>query len=321
MRRALIVAWSPAVVLAACLLASALAGVVGYRALVRIADEQLALTGRYVAHHFESVFASRLSALAGVAAMDAQTGDRAERTRQRRAMIGSLVRLHPEFSWVGFAERPGRVDVAYRDLLAGVDVSDRDWWRAALNGPYLGGTGPAVLRAPQRAGGAVPAAAARSDGSDGPATLLELAVPMRGPAGEPYGVLAAHVDARWVIAVRDEMTQVAGSPSDVDVLVLQREGIPVSGRRLELDPSAAAGDAIRAGTLDGLPRTFSVHPIEGDVVVSRLGWRVAVARDPQVHRAPARRFLAWSIAGGAFVGAVAAAAVALAGAAAGRRAP
>jgi hypothetical protein len=328
MRRALIVAWSPAALLAACLVASALAGVVGYRALVRTADEQLALAGRYVAHHVQLVLASRLRALESMAAMDARASEPGERASRRRAMIGALARLHPELSWVAFVERPGRVAVAYRDRLAGEDVSDRDWWPAALGGPWLGPAGDA--------GGASHAAPGRQDGADrhgsGPdgaargaepvpgGALLDLAVPLRGPGGEACGVLAATLDARWMVAVREELAGVAGAPAEVDVLLLRRDGTPVPGRLLALEPGRDAGvEAVRSGAIDGRRRRFAVQPIDGDVAVSRLGWQVAVGRDPAAHEAEARRFLAWSVAAGAIVGVVGAVAVAVAGSAPRRR--
>lgn len=59
-RRSLIAAWSPAAVLLACLVASAVAGVAGYRALRGMADAQLEAAGDYVAHHVQSPLVSRL---------------------------------------------------------------------------------------------------------------------------------------------------------------------------------------------------------------------------------------------------------------------
>ncbi len=267
------------------------------------------MAGHYVAHHFNAAFVSRLRALESVAAIDAQAAAEADRERQRRAMIDSLVRLHPELVWVGFAEVPGRVAVAHRDLLAQADVSGRDWWASALKGPYLGGAHEATLLGPALARDAV-AGAPRAE----PVRLLDVAVPLRAADGEPYGVLAAHVDARWVVEVRDEMAAVAQPLADVDVLVLQRDGTTLSGRRVTLEPPGqdAPGGTLR-GALDDGARTFSVIPVDGDVVVSRLGWRVAVARDPALHEAPARRFLGWAVAGGAVVGALGALAVALSG--------
>jgi len=311
MRRTLIVAWSPAAVLAGCLVASLLTGAIGYRSLQRMADDQLAVAGDFVAHHVESVLASRLRAVESVAAIDAQSDDTG-RDRERRAMIASLVRLHPEFAWVGFAERPGRVAVALRGMLEGEDVSRRDWWAAGLRGPYLGDAHEARMLASLLS----PAADA---GRRGPLRLLDVAVPLRRGDGEPHGVLAAHVDAGWVDTVRQELADVARPLGDLDVVVVQRDGATLSGAVLRLDASAAAdGTVARPGALDGRPRRFSVHPVDGDVVVARLGWQVAVGRAVELHDAAARRFLAASIAGGAIVGVLGAVAVAVATSAAAR---
>lgn len=314
MRRTLIVAWSPAAVLAACLVASLLTGAIGYRSLQRMADDQLAVAGDFVAHHVESVLASRLRALESVAAIDALADD-TRRERERRAMIASLVRLHPEFAWVGFVEPPGRVAVALRGMLEGEDVAHRDWWNAALKGPHLGDAHEARMLASLLP----PAAGASGAVRRGPLRLLDVAVPLRRGDGEPRGVLAAHVDVAWVGAVRQELAEVARPLGDLDVVLVQRDGTTLAGAVLRLDAPAATDEtAARHGELDGRPRRFSVHPVDGDVVVARLGWRVAVGRAVGLHDAAARRFLGGSIAGGAILGVLGAVAVAVATSAAAR---
>ena len=307
MRSSFASAWLPAGILSACLLVAGVAGMLGHRAMVRSANEQLAVAGQYAAHHIGEQLLSRLRALESIAAVDAAAldggtrDDPDERDARRRVMIGSLARLYPELLWIGFAEPPGRVSIALRDLLAGRDVSARPWWTAGLRGPFIGDAHEAVMLADLLD---------RPRPSAEPLRLLDIAVPLRGAGGAPQGVLAAHVDVAWLRQMRADLADVADRLEGIEMTVLL-EGGDAIGRKVELGSEPADGRPL-SGAVDGEPRLVSVHPIGGDVVVRRLGWRVAVSRARDVHERIARRFLAWSLAVGAMAGIAAAAGAAAA---------
>jgi hypothetical protein len=294
-----------AIALAACFAVALAAAGVGHRALETRADAELEMAGRYAAHQIEAAFVARIRALSSVAALDADGSDPAARDEARRDAIATLVRLYPEFVWLGFAQRPGRIAVAHRDLLAGADVSGRDWWEAGLRGPFLGDVHPALLLGP-----ILPPT---RDGE--PPRLLDVAVPLRDAGGgAAHGVLAGHLDAGWVSMLRDGLRDVAEPVAGIDVVLLQRDGRTPSGREVRGPgdaPVPATGVARFEGTLDGAPRVFFAVPIDGDVVVSRLGWRALIARPPEDHLAAARRFVRASLGVGVLAGLVAALAIAL----------
>lgn len=297
MRRPLLVAWAPAAVLGSCLAVAAAIAATGHRALEDFADAQLALAGGVAAHQLESLLVARVRTLEGVGALDAAFGPGPVRAAARRAAIGGLMRTHPEFVWVAFADAPGRLDVASPGEPApgARSVAAREWWRAAQRGPFLGGPHPAPTAEEAAGEGMV---------AGGGPRLLDIAVPLRQGAAEPYGVLAAQVDPRWLVAVCQELERAFRPHLEVDLAFVRRDGRPVVGKASTLagpgDP--AEPDGPRQGMLAARHREVAVHPIEGDVVVSRLAWRAVIGRDPGSHAGAAQRYVAQALAIGAVVG-------------------
>jgi hypothetical protein len=290
------VAWAPALAIVACLGVAGAGAWLGHRQLVRQAHAQLATAAGFVSGQLEAEFRVRLRALESLAAVDAADPDAAHRVIIRREVVDTLARLHPELVWVGVALLPGRVTVARDAPTAGTDVSQRDWWVAGLRGPYLGSTRETVRPRP-----AVPAAAP-ADASTVPVRVLDIAVPLRDAAGTSYGVLAAKMDVAWLAAIREALLPREGPMAGAEIVVLERDRRIVSGQRelvLRGDPLGQVAGVAVSGSLDGSPRVFGGHAIDGDVAVSRLGWSVLVAQDLDVLHRPARRFVAQALAVGA----------------------
>lgn len=291
-------AWTPLAALVAPLLAAAIVGTAGARRIEAAADAQLASSASIVAYHVESLLTARLRALESIAAFESPMGEGAPLAEFRRAMIASLALRYPEFVWVGFTDSAGRVDAARDGLLAGTDVSERDWWRAARAGPHVGEVHAGQLLAPL-----LP-----PDRDGRPRRFLDLAVPLRRANGEVYGVLGAHIDAGWMIAVRDELTRMLDASQGALVRLRQQDGMTMAREPLVVAEQDAGGRM--TGTLGGRPMEMAVQPLGGDVVVARLRWQAVVMRDPAEHRAPARSFLLLALGVGGAIGAAAAGAVA-----------
>ena len=291
--------WLPAFVLLACIAAGALAGVLGQRRLLRAADTHLLVAGEFAANHVSWLLASRVRALENTALLDAQVTEPGARAGLRARLIAGLLDRHPELLWAGFADQPGRVSIASRGVLVGGDVSARPWWRAGLRGPFLGEVHEMTVLAP------LLGAAGAS-----PPRLIDIAVPLREGVAAPYGVLAAHIDAHWVIRIREELDAIVAPLDGIEILVLQRDGSTVVGPAFQPDSALPdrmdAGGLRTSGRVDGVPRVVTVHSVSGDVVVDRLGWRVLMARDPRVHDGAGRGLLADALAAGSGVGVVAA---------------
>jgi len=292
--------WAPILSIGACLAVAGASAWLGHRHISGQADAQLAAAGELVARQLETELRARLRALENLAAFDAAQSDPSRQALARQAVIDGLTRLYPELVWVGFALQPGRVVIAQAGVLTGADVSARAWWTGALRGPYLGGIHDAVLLS-----ASLPPERATQPGAE-PIRLLEPAVPLRDAHGKAYGVPGAHLDGAWLSGVRDELERVEGSLADAQIVLVERGGRVVSGQQamaLDSNPVEELSGRSVAGTLDGAARVFGGHPIDGDVAVSRLGWSVFVARDPEVHYRLADRFVAQAMAVGALAAA------------------
>lgn len=120
----------------------------------------------------------------------------------------------PHYAWIGVADAQGMVLAAHNGMLKGRDVSQRSWFSAALQQPYLGDVHTAKLLAsllPAPAGGE-------------PLRFLDLAAPLRNPGGQTIGVLAVHVDWRWVQHVIDGVRSRQAYDEGVRIFILDRQG-------------------------------------------------------------------------------------------------
>ncbi|WP_162628781.1 sensor domain-containing diguanylate cyclase [Marinobacter bohaiensis] len=125
-----------------------------------------------------------LLGLSGVLALDAGKGEYAH----VRSMLDSLQATYDKFAWLGLAGVDGRVLVSSGGVLAGASVADRPWFRAGLEGPYLGDVHDAQMLAEILAS----AGAA-------PLRLIDVAVPVYSSvSGEQIGVLGAHLYWSWI---------------------------------------------------------------------------------------------------------------------------
>ena len=283
MRHRLLHAWAPLAALLASLVVSAAAGTLGARRIDAAADAQLEAAAAGAAFNFESMLGARLRALESIAAFDSPLGGGGQESAFRRAMLQSIGLRYPEFAWIGFTDAAGRVDAARDGMLVGADVSARDWWQAGLRGPYLGEVHEAKLLA-----------SLLPPGRDGePHRFLDIAVPIRAADGTIRGVLGGHVDARWMIGVRDEIARTMASVGGMTLRLMLRDGTTVARETLHLDPAGEGGR--RSATLEGRPMAAVARPLGGDVVVERLGWQVVALRDADAHAAAGRSFLSAAI--------------------------
>lgn len=102
--------------------------------------------------------------------------------RDLAQFINTVQASYPQYAWIGLASPTGSVRAASGGLLLNADVAQRPWFKAGINGPFVGDLHEAVLLSkllpPQK------------DGA--PLRFLDFAAPVPGPDGPPLGVLAAH---------------------------------------------------------------------------------------------------------------------------------
>ena len=191
---------------------------------------------------------------------------------------------YPDFVWIGATDAQGRVLVANRGLLEGVDVSHRPWFAAGRREPFVGDLHEGLLLSELIA----------LPGGE-PLRLIDVAAPIHNAHGEVTGVLGAHLSWGWAQRLVEEQTAPNRANDPVDVLFVDSDG------RVTLGPEALVGTipplpsvrAVRQGQRGAVRETWP----DGDFLVGyvqtsghesygRLGWSVLVRKPAEQALAP-----------------------------------
>jgi diguanylate cyclase (GGDEF)-like protein len=214
-----------------------------------------------------------------VAAQSLALAQRLEDALRERVADLRLLAGVPTYVWVGRVDAAGRVLAATDGLLEGESVAGQAWFAHALQKPMLGDAREVPLlagRLPTQAPGRAP-------------RFIDVAAPVRDPAGGVIGVVGAHLSLQWAQALQERMTRQVSTLGDAEVLIVDRAGEVLIG------PPTTLGRPMwelmgGAGYLVGLAATTAQSEAEG------LGWSVLV----RVPRSQALQEIAqvrWAIAG------------------------
>jgi diguanylate cyclase (GGDEF)-like protein/PAS domain S-box-containing protein len=129
-----------------------------------------------------------------------------------RTVLESLQRASPDYAWVGLAAPDGRVQVGTQSLLEGVDVSNRDWFKAGRNGPYAGDFQAAVV------------ADHKLPTSGDPWRFIDAAGPVRGVDGSERGVLCVRMGWGWARRLMHNVLAPAERASAAEIFVVRGDG-------------------------------------------------------------------------------------------------
>jgi len=222
---------------------------------------------------------------------------------QRRAALERVQASYGYYSWIGMVGIDGRVQAAAQGLLEGKDVSQRPWFRNALQGIHAGDVHEAVLLAkllPRQAE---------------PWRFVDVAFPWTGPDGKPEGVLGVHLSWQWARDVERSVMAGATARRQAEALIVDAQDNVLlgpsgsAGLRLAL-PSLAAAQAGRQGGYlverwpDGKDYLVGYMRGRGYGQYPGLGWTVLVRQDVTVAYAPVRRLREYGLAAGAALAAL-----------------
>ncbi|MCQ4162170.1 PAS domain-containing protein [Roseomonas sp. GC11] len=216
---------------------------------------------------------------------------------ETQATLRWLHDIYPEYAAFFLIGADGRIRAASREGLAGLDVSQRDYFRHGQEGPVLVDVHEALLMSPLL--GRPP---------ENPARFVDLAAPLPGQRGHPAGVLAAHLFWEWAEDIeRHVMGAVLRRHPGAEALVFSQDGVVLIGppalrRRPLALLSPGAARALAAGGAGGEQGSLVEHAPDGDgrdYLVGYastggyrespgLGWRVVVRREAGAAFAPAR---------------------------------
>lgn len=129
-------------------------------------------------------------------------------------MLDRLQYIHPQNVWIGVTDAQGTVKSATKDLLAGVDVSQRPWFQQALQAPFISEVHPAKLLEPL-----LPP---QNNGE--PLRLIDFSAPIHNPQGQLLGVLGIHASWDWVRESVEGLVQGAIGRDQKSVFIFDRKG-------------------------------------------------------------------------------------------------
>lgn len=202
-----------------------------------------------------------------------------------REHMDRLRQASPGYVWIGGTDAQGRVLAASDGLLEGDSIAQRPVFQQGQARLWFGSLHPAVsLRAPMEAmGRAVPA------------QLADIALPYPGRDGQSAGVLAAHLDAAFYDALREE---VLGPRPNRRGLQMELAGL--GGQRLlgERAPLSAPQWQELAAAPPGAPRIFQTeeggptlvvrHLVDRSTLPLATEWQVVAWQPLDQALAPAR---------------------------------
>ncbi len=207
---------------------------------------------------------------------------------ERRQILFDMRETYGYYDWIGLAGMDGRVIVEARGLLEGVDVSQRPWFRNALDGVFVGDVHEAVKLAKLLPG---------ENGE--PRRFVDVAFPYADLSGKTAGVLGVHLSWQWARDVERSIIAPVQAREKVQALIVSKEGKVLlgppgmQGRQIALE-SLRLAQQKRTGYLvekwpDGMTYLVGYGATVGRGMYPGLGWTVLVRQDIADAYAPVRR--------------------------------
>ncbi|TWG38100.1 PAS domain S-box-containing protein/diguanylate cyclase (GGDEF)-like protein [Acidovorax delafieldii] len=204
---------------------------------------------------------------------------------QLQAHLEQIRQSYPFYSWIGVTDVQGVVQVSTGNLLQGQNVSQRPWFSAGQQGPYVGDAHDAVLLDKLL----------RAPGSPVPLRFMDYASPVRGQDSVLKGVVSAHVNWAWVQDIIRRATPQSPMTGGLEVLLVNKDGVINTAGAVE-QPRAALPILPSQGTFqvmswgDDPKETYltAVVPVRAQTVTD-LGWMLVTRQPLEMALAPINR--------------------------------
>ncbi|GAB3466700.1 hypothetical protein GCM10027321_33130 [Massilia terrae] len=222
---------------------------------------------------------------------------------ERRRALDQVQASYGYYGWVGMAGMDGKVQVAAKGLLEGMDVSARPWFHNALNGIYADNVHDAVLLAkilPKQAE---------------PWRFVDVAFPFLDANGKPLGVMGAHLSWQWARDVQRSVMAGVTAHRKADALVVDDSryvllgpadllGKQIAQRSLQKARDSKDGGFAVEQWPDGRSYLVGYARGQGYGEYPGLGWTVLVRQDLDTAYAPVRRLREYGLAAGVVLAAL-----------------
>lgn len=206
---------------------------------------------------------------------------------EKRRILDKLKSTYPDYAWIGLTDPKGRVIASTNSILEGKDVSARPWFQKAPVTPFVGDVHEAVLLAKLL-----------PNSSGEPLRFVDVAAPVTNEEGTFQGVLGAHLSWNWAKKVEESLVQPWQIQSQVDVLILSKNGTVLLGppalafktlNLKSLQPNLTQSPSYQIETWpDGGTYLTGVSRTQGYSNYPGLGWIVLVRQPTAIAFAPAR---------------------------------
>jgi len=217
----------------------------------------------------------------------------------RRSILDRIQETYRDYAWIGLASANGRVIASTGGLLESEDVSQRPWFIAGLNGPFVGDVHEAALLAtllPQEDGESL--------------RFVDLAAPVLDIDGRVVGVVGAHLNWAWASEILNSMLQEQSAGRDIEIYLLGQDGTILLGPRDSIGKSSpcvipsSASSGTRGAVLreceDGRDYLIGYATTTSYRSYPGLGWSVLIREPSDIALAPVselRRELLFSAVG------------------------
>lgn len=216
------------------------------------------------------------------------------RTDEWRAQMQRIKSTSGSYVWIGATDTNGLVQVATDGLLEGVSIATRPVFVHGRHGAWFGSLHPPVaLREPLR-----------NYGLPVPTDLADIALPMVDRDGQPRGVIAAHLDARYFDVLLQEVLGPVEGQRFLKLAIIDGNGSVMLGERPEVPESAwtelrqgAPNEARSMADVTGesmLLARAAIQPVDSPL---RTPWQVVASQPLNAALAPVRQLerslLAW----------------------------
>jgi len=206
----------------------------------------------------------------------------------KRMVLDTRQETYHYYAWIGLVDPDGKVLVATRKMLEGADVSQRPWFRNALNGINVGDVHEAVLLAKL-----LPSP------SNEPKRFVDVAFPYSDKSGKIAGVLGVHLSWQWAREVEQSVMEPIAVRRKVESMIVSTDGTVLlgppglQGQKLTQQSVTAARNG-RSGFVvedwaDGRKYLVGYSKGKGYASYPGLGWTVLVRQNVEDAYEPVRR--------------------------------
>lgn len=206
----------------------------------------------------------------------------------KRMVLDARQETYHYYAWIGLVDPGGKVMVATRRMLEGADVSQRPWFRNALDGVNVGDVHEAVLLAKLL-----------PNPSNEPKRFVDVAFPYADTSGKIQGVLGVHLSWEWAREVEQSVMEPIAARRKVEAMIVGTDGTVLlgppglQGKKLEHASVLAArkgGNGFaEEDWLDGRKYLVGYSKGKGFGSYPGLGWTVLVRQNVDDAYEPVRR--------------------------------